>query len=122
MSTTEASVTSTPIDGDFTPTNTSEALTPMDEAPDNYDLFGDDPPTTPPEECAENDIGMIDLQKAANFTLGAKHLRSLNSTPLSSPSRDRTKRPRAGNFHLDDSEDESKLIAFIRLKLLLTNA
>lgn len=64
-------------------------------------LFGDElPPTT--EERLDS------VWKVANPFLGAKHLRSQNSTPLSSPSRDRNKRQREAKFNSDSSENEGK--------------
>jgi hypothetical protein len=78
------------------------------------DLFVDEPPLSPTEDCADSDVEMIEPQKVANPALSAKHLRSPNSTPLSSPSRDRTKRPKPAKNPFDSSEDEGELITFIQ--------
>lgn len=58
----------------------------------------------------DSDIGMIDQPNMAKRVLGAKHLRSPASTPLSSPSRDRTKRRKAARTGYDSTDDEGKLI------------
>lgn len=110
--------TSTPVNRNLN-LNTSKSLTSESFSSRPLDLMGldnlklnDDPnashsaedrPHTPTSQT-DMDMGWPQIQKSS---IG-KHLRPTNTTPLSSPSRDRTKRPKANPIDFDN-EDEGNL-------------
>ena len=68
----------------------------------DQDEIVEDPPLTPvADDIEDSDMGQPEIIKSS---IG-KHLRSTNSSPLSSPSRDRTKRPKPTTI-VEDIEDE----------------
>jgi len=85
----------------------------MDIDENNSSFYAyDDRPKTPTMEVDTANPITYDNPPTSPFTHNnpltsiGKHLRPSNSTPLSSPSRDRTKRPKANlNVDLDSDED-----------------
>jgi hypothetical protein len=86
------------------------------------DFMGSCPPSsTPPRGTTPSpfpDMNMLDLNDThdQDDSHTSKHLRPLDSTPLSSPSRDRTKRSRTAPLHNIDSEDEGNRMLTLTLK------